>query len=177
MGLAALDRCAEQVLRSQLGVSVAGLPRVLWTMNAMACIIAIARNPARGQRGALAAPRWSDDRCAVNDELRPSDLFFANNVAFRKPVFDANPLLHFLRGRMRHAGGTAGGAQVLPRLISMPREDSRPHVLMSWFMDDSGRFGRAYEQIATHLALSDEIARVLCLLPADWTPMTRWHFR
>ena len=70
---------------------------------------------------------------------------------------------------MRHAGGTAGGAQVLPRLISMPREDSRPHVLMSWFMDDWGRFGRAYEQIATHLAQSEEIARVLCLLPADWT--------
>ena len=76
---------------------------------------------------------------------------------------------------MRHAGGTAGGAQVLPRLISMPREDSRPHVLMSWFMDDWGRFGRAYEQIATHLAQSEEIARVLCLLPADWTPMTRWQ--
>jgi len=49
MGLAALDRCAEQVLRSQLGVSVAGLPRVLWTMKAMACIIAIARKPARGK--------------------------------------------------------------------------------------------------------------------------------
>ena len=57
----------------------------------------------------------------------------------------------------------------------MPREDSRPHVLMSWFMDDWGRFGRAYEQIATHLAQSEEIARVLCLLPADWTPMTRWQ--
>lgn len=54
----------------------------------------------------------------------------------------------------------------------MPRKDSRPHVLLSWFMDDWGRFGRAYEQIATHLAGSDKIAHVLCLLPADWTPMT-----
>jgi glycosyltransferase involved in cell wall biosynthesis len=44
---------------------------------------------------------------------------------------------------------------------------------MSWFMDDWGRFGRAYEQIAIELARSDAIARVLCLLPADWTPMTR----
>jgi len=46
---------------------------------------------------------------------------------------------------------------------------------MSWFMDDWGRFGRAYEQIATHLAQSEKIARVLCLLPADWTPMTSWQ--
>jgi len=57
----------------------------------------------------------------------------------------------------------------------MPREDSRPHVLMSWFLDDWGRFGRAYEQVATHLAQSEHIARVLCLLPADWTPMTKWQ--
>jgi glycosyltransferase involved in cell wall biosynthesis len=57
----------------------------------------------------------------------------------------------------------------------MPRQDSRPHVLMSWFMDDWGRFGRAYEQVATHLAQSEQIARVLCLLPADWTPMTSWQ--
>jgi glycosyltransferase involved in cell wall biosynthesis len=57
----------------------------------------------------------------------------------------------------------------------MPRRDDRPHVLMSWFMDDWGRFGRAYEHIAAHLAQSDRIARVLCLLPADWTPMTAWR--
>jgi glycosyltransferase involved in cell wall biosynthesis len=58
----------------------------------------------------------------------------------------------------------------------MPRQDTRPHVLMSWFMDDWGRFGRAYEQIARQLAQSDRIARVLCLVPADWTPMTRWQW-
>jgi glycosyltransferase involved in cell wall biosynthesis len=57
----------------------------------------------------------------------------------------------------------------------MPRRDNRPHVLMSWFMDDWGRFGRAYEEIAIQLARSDLVARVLCLLPADWTPMTRWQ--
>jgi glycosyltransferase involved in cell wall biosynthesis len=43
-------------------------------------------------------------------------------------------------------------------------------------MDDWGRFGRAYEQIAIQLARRDEIARVLCLLPADWTPMTGWQW-
>jgi glycosyltransferase involved in cell wall biosynthesis len=53
--------------------------------------------------------------------------------------------------------------------------DRRPHVVMSWFMDDWGRFGRAYEQIAIQLARSDKIARVLCLLPADWKPMTGWQ--
>jgi glycosyltransferase involved in cell wall biosynthesis len=58
----------------------------------------------------------------------------------------------------------------------MPRQDSRPHVLMSWFMDDWGRFGRAYEEIARQLAQSEQIARVLCLLPAEWTPMTRWQW-
>jgi glycosyltransferase involved in cell wall biosynthesis len=47
---------------------------------------------------------------------------------------------------------------------------------MSWFMDDWGRFGRAYEHIAIELARSDQIARVLCLLPADWTPMTGWQW-
>jgi glycosyltransferase involved in cell wall biosynthesis len=53
--------------------------------------------------------------------------------------------------------------------------DRRPHVVMSWFMDDWARFGRAYEQIAIQLARSEEIARVLCLLPADWKPMTGWQ--
>ena len=53
--------------------------------------------------------------------------------------------------------------------------DRRPHVLMSWFMDDWARFGRAYEQIAIQLARSDQIGRVLCLLPADWKPMTGWQ--
>jgi glycosyltransferase involved in cell wall biosynthesis len=76
---------------------------------------------------------------------------------------------------MRHFGRAQRGATVFPSLIAMPRRDSRPHVLMSWFMDDWGRFGRAYEQIATHLARSDEIARVVCLLPADWKPMTGWQ--
>ena len=57
----------------------------------------------------------------------------------------------------------------------MPRRDPRPHVLMSWFMDDWGRFGRAYEQIANQLAESEKIARVVCLLPADWKPMTHWR--
>jgi hypothetical protein len=34
---------------------------------------------------------WVFPLRAVSDELRPAEAFFANNVAFRKPVFDANP--------------------------------------------------------------------------------------
>jgi hypothetical protein len=34
---------------------------------------------------------WFFPLRTVSDELRPSETFFANNVAFRKPVFDANP--------------------------------------------------------------------------------------
>jgi glycosyltransferase involved in cell wall biosynthesis len=76
---------------------------------------------------------------------------------------------------MHHPGRSERGAKAFPGLIAMPRRDRRPHVLMSWFMDDWGRFGRAYEQVAKHLAQSDQIARVLCLLPADWKPMTGWQ--
>jgi glycosyltransferase involved in cell wall biosynthesis len=50
--------------------------------------------------------------------------------------------------------------------------DPRPHVLMFWFMDDWGRYGRTYEQIARELASRDEIARVVCVFPKTWIPPT-----
>lgn len=48
--------------------------------------------------------------------------------------------------------------------------DSRPHVVLFWFMDDWGKYGRTYEQVARELARCDEIARVTCILPPEWQP-------
>src|SRR6266508_4095721 len=48
-------------------------------------------------------------------------------------------LQRLLRWRMHHPGRAERGAKVFPGLIAMARRDSRPHVLMSWFMDDWGR--------------------------------------
>lgn len=48
--------------------------------------------------------------------------------------------------------------------------DTRPHIVMFWFMDDWGRYGRTYEHVARGLARSDDIARVTCILPPGWEP-------
>ena len=48
--------------------------------------------------------------------------------------------------------------------------DSRPHVVLCWFMDDWGKYGRTYEQVARELARSNEIAHVTCVLPPVWVP-------
>jgi glycosyltransferase involved in cell wall biosynthesis len=49
--------------------------------------------------------------------------------------------------------------------------DSRPHVVLFWFMDDWGKYGRTYEHVARELARSNEIARVTCILPPVWEPL------
>jgi glycosyltransferase involved in cell wall biosynthesis len=54
--------------------------------------------------------------------------------------------------------------------------DSRPHVLMCWFNDDWGRFGRTYENVARGLAKDSRVARVVCLLPAAWTAQRNWQW-
>src|SRR5262249_6393096 len=62
------------------------------------------------------------------------------------------------RGEERSGAHAHGSAALEARREAIPRRamiDSRPRVLMSWFMDDWARFGRAYEQIAIQLARSD----------------------
>jgi glycosyltransferase involved in cell wall biosynthesis len=41
----------------------------------------------------------------------------------------------------------------------------RLNILLFWFMDDWGRFGRTYEMVARHLARSPNVGRVICILP------------
>ena len=41
----------------------------------------------------------------------------------------------------------------------------RLNILLFWFMNDWGRFGRTYEMVARHLARSPKVGRVTCILP------------
>ena len=41
----------------------------------------------------------------------------------------------------------------------------RLHVLLFWFHDDWGRYGRAYEMVAAALAARPDVARVACVFP------------
>jgi hypothetical protein len=44
------------------------------------------------------------------------------------------------------------------------------HVVLFWFMNDWGKFGRAYEKIAESLSRQKEVDRVLVVMPP-----TRMH--
>ncbi|MBE0602251.1 MAG: glycosyltransferase [Deltaproteobacteria bacterium] len=48
--------------------------------------------------------------------------------------------------------------------MKIPRAD-RIHVVLFWFMNDWGKFGRAYEKIAENLSFQDAIERVLVVMP------------
>ena len=49
------------------------------------------------------------------------------------------------------------------------------NIVMFWFHDDWGRFGRAYERVAQHLARFEEVAHVTCVFPpiSDQTESSR----
>jgi len=50
---------------------------------------------------------------------------------------------------------------------SSPRSHGLTHVLLFWFGDDWGIYGRTYEQIATTLSRCDHIEQVLVVLPSS----------
>lgn len=41
-------------------------------------------------------------------------------------------------------------------------------IVLFWFMNDWGLYGRAYEKIAEHLAGLNDVRRVICILPPAW---------
>ena len=43
----------------------------------------------------------------------------------------------------------------------------RFNIVLFWYMNDWGKYGRAYEKIAEHLANQDVIQQVLCILPPE----------
>jgi len=45
--------------------------------------------------------------------------------------------------------------------------DNRLHIVLFWFMDDWGQYGRSYEMIAQQLSRQKEVAHVLCVLQPD----------
>jgi glycosyltransferase involved in cell wall biosynthesis len=45
--------------------------------------------------------------------------------------------------------------------------DKRLHIVLFWFMDDWGQFGRSYELIAQQLSRRKEVAHVVCVLQPD----------
>lgn len=45
--------------------------------------------------------------------------------------------------------------------------DNRLHIVLFWFMDDWGQYGRSYEMIAQQLSRQKEVAHVLCALQPD----------
>ena len=47
----------------------------------------------------------------------------------------------------------------------MTHPRTKTNIVMFWFMDDWGKYGRAYENIARALAGRPEIGRVVCVLP------------
>ncbi len=42
------------------------------------------------------------------------------------------------------------------------------HILVFWFMNDWGKYGRTYEMIARHLVRLEDVERVVCVLPPEW---------
>lgn len=50
-------------------------------------------------------------------------------------------------------------------------------VVIFWFMNDWGRYGRAYEKIAENLSLLDEVRRIICLLPLTEPAFFLWPVR
>src|SRR5262245_15015983 len=40
-------------------------------------------------------------------------------------------------------------------------------ILLFWFFDDWGKYGRTYEKIASHLASLPEVGRVVCMFPPE----------
>lgn len=46
----------------------------------------------------------------------------------------------------------------------------KTNIVLFWFMNDWGKFGRAYEKIAENLAVRPEVGRVVCVLPPKEVP-------
>ena len=46
-----------------------------------------------------------------------------------------------------------------------PDREGKINIVLFWFMNDWGRYGRAYEKIAEHLAKLPEVRRVVCMFP------------
>src|SRR3989304_7832168 len=45
----------------------------------------------------------------------------------------------------------------------------RINVVLFWFMNDWGKYGRAYEKIAENLSNQNAVQRVICMLPPEKT--------
>ena len=52
----------------------------------------------------------------------------------------------------------------------------KTNIVMFWFMNDWGKFGRAYENIAENLATHHDIGRVLCILPPKVIPAGKYSW-
>lgn len=47
----------------------------------------------------------------------------------------------------------------------IPKREGKINIVLFWFMNDWGKYGRAYEKIAEHLAKLPEVRRVVCIFP------------
>jgi hypothetical protein len=58
-----------------------------------------------------------------------------------------------------------------------PLSSVKLDIIMFWFMNDWGQYGRAYERIAENLSLMSEVRRVICLFPPTEAESPSWPMR
>lgn len=52
----------------------------------------------------------------------------------------------------------------------------KKNIVMFWFMNDWGKYGRTYENIAKHVSVNPEVGRVVCLLPPEHVSSDRYSW-